>query len=303
MKQLKIKINNKIYGIALALVVMALWGSLFPFIKLGYKSFEIDTSFIPNLILFAGIRFFVCGVGITGYSAAKKELKRFTLREFLSIIAVSFFAIILHYVCTYAGLAMADSSSTALLKQLGAFLFIPFSFLFFKEDKFSVKKLIALLLGIAGIAVLNITSDGFSLGFGEILVIIASFSSIISGIISKTALNTVGAYSLTGISQLFGGVFLTLLGFSLGGRITSISFGAIMIFVYICASSTVAYCLWNLLLKRANLSYLLILKFAEPIFAAVFSAILLAENIFTLRFLFALILTSVGIVISNLRRA
>lgn len=239
MKLHKTENRNNIYGIFLALIVMALWGSLFPFIKLGYQSFKIDTAFIPNLILFAGVRFLVCGVGITDYSAAKKELRRFSLREYLSIIAVSFFAIILHYVCTYAGLAMADSSSTALLKQLGAFLFIPFSFLFFKEDKFSIKKLVALFCGIAGIAVLNITSDGFSLVLGEILVIIASFSNVVSSIISKNALNTVGAYSLAGTSQLFGGILLTVLGFSLGGRITSFSFGAIMIFVYICISSTV----------------------------------------------------------------
>ncbi len=72
MKLLKKDTVSKIYGILLALLVMALWGSLFPFIKLGYQSFKIDTAFIPNLILFAGVRFLVCGVGITGYSAAKK---------------------------------------------------------------------------------------------------------------------------------------------------------------------------------------------------------------------------------------
>ena len=67
---MKIKSNtsSKLSGIILSIIVMALWGSLFPFVKIGYKAFELDTSFIPNLILFAGLRFLVCGAGISGYT-------------------------------------------------------------------------------------------------------------------------------------------------------------------------------------------------------------------------------------------
>ena len=48
--------------ILLSLVVMALWGSLFPFIKIGYNVFDIDSSNIPSILMFAGTRFIVCGL-------------------------------------------------------------------------------------------------------------------------------------------------------------------------------------------------------------------------------------------------
>lgn len=54
--------NNKISGNILALVVCALWGSLFPLIKVGYDAYGISGSDIPSVILFAGSRFVICGL-------------------------------------------------------------------------------------------------------------------------------------------------------------------------------------------------------------------------------------------------
>lgn len=47
------------------------------------------------------------------------------------------------------------------------------------------------------------------------------------------------------------------------------------------------------------MSMLSVIKFAEPLFACLFGALLLNENIFKWQYLVALILISVGIVISN----
>ena len=33
---------------------MMLWGSLFPFIKLGYTAFNINTDKVPDILMFAG---------------------------------------------------------------------------------------------------------------------------------------------------------------------------------------------------------------------------------------------------------
>jgi len=43
---------------------MALWGSLFPFIKIGYDVFEINSSSIPDILMFVGVRFVVCGLAV-----------------------------------------------------------------------------------------------------------------------------------------------------------------------------------------------------------------------------------------------
>ena len=60
----------------LALLVMLLWGSLFPCVKLAYKNFTIDSSNPANLLLFAGVRFLICGAIILLFCCTrKKDLK------------------------------------------------------------------------------------------------------------------------------------------------------------------------------------------------------------------------------------
>ena len=67
--------NN--YAVVLkATLVMLLWGSLFPFIKLGYRYLEIDSGYIPNLLLFAGVRFLLCGLILVGFCALRREKMR-----------------------------------------------------------------------------------------------------------------------------------------------------------------------------------------------------------------------------------
>ncbi|MBO5737450.1 MAG: hypothetical protein J6S04_06540 [Clostridia bacterium] len=39
--------------ILLSLLVMALWGSLYPLVKIGYEAFCIDGSDIPSILMFA----------------------------------------------------------------------------------------------------------------------------------------------------------------------------------------------------------------------------------------------------------
>lgn len=45
-----------------ALLVMLLWGSLFPMVKLGYNAYNLVTTGV--ILLFAGIRFTICGAVI-----------------------------------------------------------------------------------------------------------------------------------------------------------------------------------------------------------------------------------------------
>lgn len=282
-----------------AILVMMLWGALFPLVKTGYREFGIDTGYIPNLILFAGIRFVVCGFMITLF--AKKNGKRLKLEkwEIGPVVAVGAFAVVLHYTFTYSGLAMTDSGVTALIKQLGSFAFIPLSFLFFKEDKFSVQKLLGAVLGFGGIVVLNLTSAGFELGIGELLIIMASLCGVIANVFGKHVIKTLDAIVMTGLSQLLGGAVLLLIAVLSGGHMGTVSASGILVFGCICTASIIGYCLWYSLIGKNNLSQLYIVKFLEPIFAAVFGMIMLNEDILNIRFLLALLFTGAAIVISN----
>ena len=295
--------KKTIKTILLALCVMLLWGSLFPCIKLAYVAFDIDSSVSSNLLLFAGMRFLVCGLVILLFcQATHKDLKIKSVKQWVMVIAIGLFAIVLHYGFTYIGLAKIDSSKTAILKQLAFLIFIAFSFVFFKEDRFTVNKMMGAIFGFIGIVVLNLDGTEFTIGIGEILVISASCFMLISNILCKKLTKDVDAVVITGYSHFVGGVLLVLIGICSGGDIGSLSVKSAGIFAYICVASIVSYCLWNSILKNNNLSHLFIIKFTEPLFACIFSAILLGEDIFKWQNTIAVLLVSLGIILGSLQR-
>ena len=152
---------KNIKTVLLSLLVMALWGSLFPVIKIGYKALNITSGFIPDILLFAGFRFVISGLLMCLYCIAKKEkLAPNKAKSVGSIVIMGLFSIVLHYGLHYIGLSTTDSSKAALTKQLGALLYVCFSFLFIKNEKFSLLKMIGSLDGFGGIISINYIHNG-----------------------------------------------------------------------------------------------------------------------------------------------
>ena len=284
----------------LALLTMLLWGSLFPMVKLGFSVYAVEST--ADILLFAGIRFVICGVVICLFASIKdKASYRPVKASLIPILLSGVFAIILHYGFTYLGLELTDSSKTALIKQVGALFYVCFSFLFIKEDTPTVKKIVAAAVGFLGIIVLNINSEGFSFALGDLLILCASFCTVFSNVISKKVFVKVSPITSTGISQLFGGIVLLAVGFAMGGNVHFRWDCSLLIMVYICVASIVSYCIWFGIVKNGELSKLFIIKFAEPVFACIFSAVILGENILKWQYLISFALISTGILISNIR--
>lgn len=285
----------------LALLVMVLWGSLFPMIKIGYRVCHVNTSSVADIMMFAGVRFVICGALITALAAGRGQRLNTDVRQsLLPLAGMGLCSVALHYTFTYAGLAITDSAKTAILKQLGALLYICFSFLISKGERMSPAKMIGAVIGFMGIAVINAGSDGFGrLTTGDMLIIAASVCTVLSNLAGKVAMRTNPSMLSTGVSQLFGGMLLVLTSRGFGGTAPVLSGNAWPVFGYICAASMVSYCIWFGAVRTGNLSKLFIIKFSEPIFAAVFGAVLLGESIFRWQYLAAFVLISLGIVISH----
>ena len=286
--------------IFLALLVMALWGSLYPCVKIGYSAFGIDSGSVAGILMFAAMRFTVCGGLVCGFCFLRRKADPTpSPKAIAGIVWVGVFAIVLNYACTYMGLSMTDSSKTAILKQAGALIYICISFLFFKDERFSIYKIVGAVIGFLGIVAINTGSGGISFSFGDILILSASLCTVVSNVISRRSLQSSSPLWVTGISQLFGGVILLIISLSLGGRLPQFSVKGILVFAYICTASIIAYTLWYHILKTSELSKLFIIKFAEPLFACVFGAVLLGENILRLQYLVAFVLISFGIVVAH----
>lgn len=292
--------SNNLKSIMLSLLVMALWGSLFPFVKIGYNVFGIDSANVAEILMFAGVRFAISGFAVILIALTKKEqLQKPKGKTISSILMVGFLSIVLHYAFTYIGLATTDSAKTALIKQLGALLYVCFAFLFIKEEKFSALKIIGALMGFGGIIAINMSSAGVRFSMGDILIILASVCTVASSILSKKIVAKNSPFWVTGISQFTGGMILVLSAFILGADMLTFHIRSTVVFIYICTASTVAYVLWNYIIRTANLSKMFIIKFAEPMFACIFGAILLGEDIFKIQYLVAFLLISLGIILGN----
>ena len=215
------------------------------------------------------------------------------------ILLSGVFAIILHYSFSYLGLNLSDSSRVALLKQIGALLYVCFSFIFIKEDTPSVKKICGAIMGFVGVGALNITAEGFAFSVGDILILCASFCTVIANVISKRVFARVEPITATGVSQLFGGIILLTVGIAMGGTIQPSGISALPVLLYICIASVISYCIWYGAVKRGELSRLFIVKFSEPVFACIIGAVILGEDILKWQYLAAFLLICGGIAVSN----
>ena len=292
--------KNTLKTLSLALVVMALWGSLFPMIKKGYDAFGIISSDIPTIILFAGLRFTISGIVLSLiFSAKERKFELPRKKEFPPIMAGAVITIILHYSFTYLALSIGEGSKTAIVKQI-CFLFLGcFAFLVDKSDKFSINKIIAALLGFAGIIATAYDGTAIVFKLGDLLLLLASACSAAGTIVSKKATQKMSPVKFVAYSQLFGGIFLLTAGLVLGGKLANIDIKAILTFAYICTASIVAYTIWNILLKSGSISKLSIIKFTEPLFAVIFSGIILGENVMRISYLVALLLMLAALIVEH----
>ncbi len=290
----------------LSALVCALWGSLYTCIRYGYDAFAIDgKNDIPSIILFAGIRFLICGIIlVASVSVKEKKLRLPGKRSVLPILLIALLTVILHYALTYIGLATTDGGKTSVLKQVGYLVVSCFAFLFCKDDKFTIGKLFGGILGFGSIIVMNLGSGGLSFSIGDVLIIIASFCSAGGNIVCKRSYQYESPVYIVAWSQLIGGLVLTVAGLATGGRFHAFTFGGALLLLYICAASIVAYCLWNILLKSNPLSLMSIYKFMEPLFGVIVSAVVAAvvqrENILSWNYLYALAILLIAIIAGNL---
>ena len=288
------------------ILATALWGSLYPCVKIAYSEFGIDATSIPSLLLFAGIEFSICGMVICAFSLFKKNgLKQLALpyKKFpFHMLAIMLVGLVMHYSFTYIGLSMVDSGKTALLKNLAVVLFICSSSIFIKDDRFTVGKLLGAILGIFGIIVMNTVSLRISFDLGSILILAASFCTVFSGVLSKKIISELNPVAMIGINQFIGGSILFILGLISGGKITIITLNGVLTLAFMCLASLSAYCIWNINVKKNDLSKMFILKFTEPLFATFFSFVIHGENVMNIKYLISVLCTILAIKVSTYER-
>lgn len=280
-----------------------LWGSAFPSIKLGYIAFNIVPEDTASKFVFAGYRFILAGLLLLlFFRVIRKQKFTLTRRQWTSITVLGVLQTGLQYMFFYVGVSNTTGVKGSIMNATGTFFSVVLAHFLYKNDKLSKNKIIGCLLGFIGVIIVNFQADLLSFSFsftGEGFVIIAALIFSITAIYAKSLTSSIDVLLVTGFSLFVGGLVLTLLGLLLGGEVTHFTLGSTMNLIYLALLSSVAFCLWNLLLKYNKVGSVSVYNFLIPVFGALLSALFLGETILEVKNLFALVFVSIGIYLVN----
>lgn len=287
-----------------AMICCALWGSAFPFIKIGYRLFDVSSDATGTQILFAGLRFTLAGIltVILGSIISKKVLlpKKDSV---IKIFKLSLLQTVGQYIFFYIGLANTSGVKASIIGGLNVFIAIFVAGLIFHQEKITSKKVIGSLIGFVGVILVNLDGSSIDASFkilGEGAIILSTVAAAFSSVFIKSYSKDENPVVLSGYQFTVGGIIMIMIGVLMGGNLNTVSIKGICVLVYLAAVSAVAYSLWGILLKYNSVSKVAVFGFMNPVFGVILSALLLGEtNTLGMTCFVSLLLVSFGIYIVN----
>ncbi|MBQ2758137.1 MAG: DMT family transporter [Clostridia bacterium] len=288
-----------------ALLCCALWGSATPFIKTGYL-LMLPAKDVPSTILFAGIRFTFAGIlTVLIYSIARRKFLYPKRKNIGRVALVASVQTVIQYIFFYVGLANTTGVKGTILTGSNAFFALLIASLIFRQEKLTVRKVVACLIGFSGIILVNLNGLSFNMNFtGDCFVLFSSISYAFSSVLIKIFSKDEDPVVISGYQFMMGGLFMVILGFMLGGNVVVGSFKAFGVLAYLSLLSAIAYSLWGVLLKHNPVSRVSIFNFMTPVMGVILSAIMLPEesNVELFNLIITMILVSGGIILLNYKK-
>ena len=282
-----------------AVLCTALWGSAAPCVKKGYALFAIAAGDSFSQLVFAGWRFTLAGLLVLLVAKGMGHRIVPVRSEWKPILWISLFQSMLQYVCYYIGLSATTGTKGSVLSGTQTFFALLFAHHFLANDKLNRRKTLGCLCGFAGVLVLGLGGlHGFQLR-GDGLVLLSAASAGAGALVSRIFTPGRDPMLLTGWQLLLGGLLLGGIGAAGGGRLGAVSLPGALLLAYMVMLSAAAFTIWTALLGRFPVGKVTLFGFLIPVFGTLFSALVLGEQIFTLRNLAALALVSGGIAVAN----
>lgn len=297
------KLNNKLSLFLGATLCCFLWGSAFPFVKMGYQYFNISPHSYASQILFAGMRFALAGIlAIAIGSIMSKKILVPGCKSWKMIAILAFFQTFLQYIFFYIGLAHTTGVKASVIDASSAFIAILIASLIFRQEKLTKRKLFACGIGFLGVVIANLNSGFLSVNMkGDFLILLSAFAYAVSSVLIKIYSARENPVLLSGWQFFMGGTAMILSGLMMGGEINTISLNGILCLLWLAVVSAVAYSIWGILLKHNSVSQVTVYSFLIPVFGVLLSALLVGETsqAFGVHIVTALILVSAGIILTH----
>ena len=292
-----------------ALLCCAQWGSATPAIKTGYRLLAVEG--VSSIMLFAGIRFFMAGIfTVIIFSIARRKLlipKKENIGRILTVASVQ---TVIQYVCFYLGLAYTSGVKGTIASGSGAFFAVLIASLIFKQEKLTVKKIVACAVGFLGIVLINLNGLTFSSDPLDLMGVAFVLLSAIALSFSTVLIKKYSAYeepvTISGYQFIVGGFFMIMIGLAFGGKVDFSNLFGVLDLVYLALLSAVAYSLWGILLKHNPVSKVTVFNFTTPVFGVLLTMLFLpgeSGSVNIINLVITLVLISLGILLLNYKKA
>ncbi|EPF68411.1 EamA family transporter [Pseudomonas syringae] len=269
--------------IALAVLVMAIWGINFSVIKLGLTN-------VDPLIL-AGLRFSLCALPAIFFVRRPNVPWRYLIGYGL-VFGIGLWGIV--NLGIKAGLSAGIAS---LVLQFSAFFSILLGSWVFREalNRFQI---LGMLIALSGLLSVILISDGSVSLLGMLLVLVGALSMSMANIINKKA-NTRDVFAFLVWSSAFSPIPLFALDYAINGSVGYIMFvnhisttAVLSILFQVYPNTLFAYWIWNSLLKTYPISTVAPLSLLVPIFGMLGSVVIFNEHMSTGKVLAVLLIVA-----------
>ena len=206
----------------------------------------------------------------------------------------------------YLGMANTYASRAALIVNLVPFFVLVMAHFFIPGDRLSPRKIVGILLGFGGVALLIGDRSAISaqLRSGDLIVLVATLLWSAGAVYTKKVIHRFEPFQIV-LYQILAAMLVFVIGalwFENGiTRTLDLPIAAAILYQSL-AVTAFGFVAWNTLLGRYGAGTLHSFVFIMPVAGVLFSGLLLAEPI-TSRLLAAALLITAGILVIHLRRA
>lgn len=289
-------------AVALAALCNVLWGSAFPFIKMGYRLFVIDAADTPSILCFAGVRFMMGSVlvWLFGSLLQRRPLPMPRGKVLAECYALGLWQTATQYFFYYSAVAHLTGSFGGILNSTQSFMGVILAhFLYGAADRLTGRKALGCALGFGGVLVATLGNHGGGSAWGITAMLTASAVFAVAGPWNKAVTQKADSFSVCCLNLGAGGLALAVLGFAMGGTLSPQSPAAVPVLLYLAFISGAGYVLWALLMKNNPVSRISVFGLLIPVINTLLSALLNAEPLFEWNYLAALVLVCGGIFLVN----
>jgi drug/metabolite transporter (DMT)-like permease len=285
-------LENRRVNIALSMLVLAIWGFAFVFIRLAVR--EIPPSSL------AFLRFTVAYIVLLFVPTKKPANLSFALN--VRIFVLGFFGVALYFIFENWGLVYTTATNASILVSLIPVLTLIGAVVFFRE-RYNVWNVVGIVISFAGGALIIWNGKvNFHLNpIGDFFILICSLSWTIYTLLSRNILKDTSPLFVSRRMILAGCLFLLpiFLWELTHGKLDHISRMTVMSILYLgVLSSALAYVIWNQAIRVLGVVFVTNLIYLQCIFTMLAAGVTIHEKITLLLIGFTAIVI-VGVTLAN----